>query len=236
MIEFESPAQFQEGMIIPVNKPLQWTSFDVVNKIRVLCKYRLGIKKIKVGHAGTLDPLAEGLLIICTGRATKKISELQDLYKTYEGVMVLGKTTPSYDLETEPQGDFPIQHINQDLIHQVKKNFIGKIKQKPPVFSAKKKDGQRLYEYARAGKEVGISEKTVEIKKFEILQIAMPEIHFEVHCSKGTYIRSLSHDFGSALGSGAYLKSLIRTGIGNFQLKNAYQLSDIEEKINQLKE
>ncbi|OYQ43558.1 tRNA pseudouridine(55) synthase TruB [Flavobacterium cyanobacteriorum] len=215
-----SAEDFQEGQVLLIDKPLHWSSFQAVNKVKWSLKKHLGLKKIKVGHAGTLDPLASGLLIICTGKFTKRIMELQGMEKEYTGTFHIGATTPSYDLETEVNETFPTAHIDDALINQTVKQFIGEIDQKPPVFSAIKKDGKRLYEHARKGEEVEIASRKVIIHKFEITRIALPEVDFRVVCSKGTYIRSLAHDFGVALGSGAHLTALRRTKIGTYNVIN----------------
>ena len=212
---------FKNGKVLLIDKPLTWTSFQAVNKLRWEIRQAFNIKKIKVGHAGTLDPLATGLLIICTGKMTKQISTFQGQDKEYTGTFVLGSTTPSYDLETEINQRFPTSHISEVLIHDTVKQFIGDIEQFPPVFSALKKDGKRLYEYARSGESVEVKSRTVHISEFEITRIEDQHIHFRVVCSKGTYIRSLAHDFGRALQSGAHLSALRRTKIGDFDVKNA---------------
>ena len=212
---------FQAGQVLLIDKPLTWTSFQAVNKLRWEIRQAFNIKKIKVGHAGTLDPLATGLLIICTGKMTKQIHTFQGQNKTYTGTFVLGSTTPSYDLESEIDHTFPTEHISEELIHQTTKQFIGEINQFPPVFSALKKDGKRLYEYARAGETVEIKSRKIHISTFEITKIDGLNIEFMVVCSKGTYIRSLAHDFGKALQSGAHLSVLRRTKIGNYDVKNA---------------
>ena len=212
---------YKEGQVLLIDKPLHWTSFQAVNKLRWEIRQAFNIKKIKVGHAGTLDPLATGLLVICTGKMTKQINTFQGQEKEYTGTFVLGSTTPSYDLETEIDNTYPTDHITEMLIHDTTKQFIGKIEQFPPVFSAIKKDGKRLYELARAGEEVEIKSRQVEITEFEITQISNLELQFRVVCSKGTYIRSLAHDFGKALNSGAHLSELRRTRIGDFTVKNA---------------
>lgn len=217
---------FKNGQILLIDKPLTWTSFQAVNKLRWAIKQAFSIKKIKVGHAGTLDPLATGLLVICTGRMTKQINTFQGQEKEYTGTFVLGSTTPSYDLETEIDATFPTEHISEDLIHETTKQFIGKIEQFPPVFSAIKKDGKRLYEFARAGEAVEIKSRQVEITEFEITKIKGSELNFRVVCSKGTYIRSLAHDFGKALNSGAHLSELRRTRIGKFKVENALSPED----------
>ncbi|HMI07664.1 MAG TPA: tRNA pseudouridine(55) synthase TruB [Flavobacterium sp.] len=212
---------FQNGQVLLIDKPLHWTSFQAVNKMKWALKSKLGLKKIKIGHAGTLDPLASGLLLVCTGKFTKIISELQGQAKEYTGTFHIGATTPSYDLETEINETFPISHINDDLIYETTKQFLGEIDQKPPIFSAIKKDGKRLYEHARAGEEVEIAFRKTTIHKFEITRIALPEVDFRVVCSKGTYIRSLAYDFGIALKSGAHLTALRRTKIGDYNVENA---------------
>ena len=222
---------YLSGQIILIDKPLHWTSFQVVNKLRWEIRQAHNIKKIKVGHAGTLDPLATGLLVICTGKWTKQIDTFQAQIKAYTGTFVLGSTTPSFDLETEIDQTFPTEHITDDLIHQTTSQFIGDIQQFPPVFSAIKKDGKRLYEFARAGETVNIKPRQVHISEFEITKINGLNIDFRVVCSKGTYIRSLANDFGKALNSGAHLSALRRTKIGDFDVNNA---TSIENFIQQL--
>ena len=212
---------YKNGQLLLIDKPLEWTSFQVVNKLRWHIRKTFQIKKIKVGHAGTLDPLATGLLIICTGKKTKQIEQYQAQVKTYTGTLILGSTTPSYDLETEIDTTYPTTHITEDLIHQTTAKFTGTIEQYPPVFSALKKDGKRLYEFAREGKEVEISARKIVIDFFNITAINGLEVDFEIQCSKGTYIRSLAHDFGKALNSGAHLSALRRTKIGNFSVDRA---------------
>lgn len=213
--------EFQDGQVLLIDKPLQWTSFQVVNKLRWEIRRAFKIKKIKVGHAGTLDPLATGLLVICTGKMTKQIDTFQGQIKEYTGTLVLGSTTASYDLETEVDQLFPTEHITEELITAATSQFIGDIQQFPPVFSALKKDGKRLYEFARAGEEVEIPSRSVNISEFEITAINGLTIDFRVVCSKGTYIRSLAHDFGKALNSGAHLSALRRTKIGDFNVNDA---------------
>jgi tRNA pseudouridine55 synthase len=209
------------GQVLLIDKPLTWSSFQAVNKLKYTLKNRLGLpKKFKIGHAGTLDPLATGLLIVCTGKFTKKITEIQAQTKEYTGTIVVGATTPSYDLETEIDATFPTEHITEKLIHDTVQRFLGEIDQKPPVFSAIKKDGKRLYEHARAGEEVEITSRKTTIYEFEITRIALPEIDFRVQCSKGTYIRSLAYDFGQALQSGGHLTALRRTKIGDYSVEN----------------
>ncbi len=222
--------EFQEGQILLVNKPLNWSSFQAVNKLKWLLKSKLNLKKIKIGHAGTLDPLATGLLIVCTGKFTKKISEIQNQEKEYTGTFYIGATTPSYDLETEIDQSFPTSHISNELIYETVKQFLGEIYQKPPIFSAIKKDGKRLYEHARVGETVEIEARKTTIYEFEITRIALPEIDFRVKCSKGTYIRSLAFDFGKALQSGSHLTVLRRTKIGNFNVNDAFDPNDFEMK------
>lgn|SRR5690606_10102398 len=228
-----SPEEFQKGQILLIDKPLTWSSFQAVNKIKYALIKNLNLpKKFKIGHAGTLDPLASGLLIICTGKFTKRISELQGQIKEYTGTIVVGATTPSYDLETEVNETFPTEHITNELIYETTKLFIGEIDQFPPVFSALKKDGKRLYEHARAGEEVEIVSRKIEITEFEITRIALPEIDFRVVCSKGTYIRSLAYDFGKALNSGAHLTELRRTKIGSYSVDNAIEPLAFEKLYN----
>lgn len=226
-----TPEDFQEGKVLLIDKPLHWSSFQAVNKVKWSLKKHLGLKKLKVGHAGTLDPLATGLLIICTGKFTKRISELQGMEKEYTGTFHLGATTPSYDLETEVNATFPTTHIDDDLIYKTITQFLGEIDQKPPIFSAIKKDGKRLYEHARKGEEVEIAARKTTIHEFEITRIAIPEVDFRVVCSKGTYIRSLAHDFGIALNSGAHLTALRRTKIGAFSVEDAISPQDFEDSI-----
>jgi len=215
---------FKNGQILLFDKPLEWTSFQLVNKVRWLIRSHCGIKKIKVGHAGTLDPLATGLLIICTGKFTKRIQELQGQEKEYTGTFTLGATTPSYDLETEVDNTFPVDHLNEEVLNNAIPKFLGEIEQYPPVFSALKKDGKRLYEYARKGEEVKIDSRKVSISSFTLTRINLPEVDFQVRCSKGTYIRSLAHDFGKAVESGGHLSALRRTKIGDFNVNDSYDL------------
>ena len=215
---------YQSGQVLLIDKPLHWTSFQVVNKLRWEIKQTFKLKNIKVGHAGTLDPLATGLLVLCTGKMTKQIDTFQAQIKEYTGTIVLGSTTPSFDLETEISETFPTEHITSELIQETTKQFIGDIQQFPPVFSAIKKDGKRLYEFARAGEDVEIKARTVNISEFEITNINGLQIDFRVVCSKGTYIRSLANDFGKALQSGAHLSALRRTKIGAFDVNNSLTL------------
>ncbi|MCZ8089690.1 MAG: tRNA pseudouridine(55) synthase TruB [Flavobacterium sp.] len=223
---------YLEGQVLLIDKPLTWSSFQAVNKLKYVLKRKYDLpKKFKIGHAGTLDPLATGLLIICTGKFTKKITEIQAQAKEYTGTIVLGATTPSYDLETEVDSTFPTEHITEALILETTKQFLGEIDQKPPVFSAIKKDGKRLYEHARAGEEVEIASRKTTIYEFEITRIAMPEIDFRVKCSKGTYIRSLAFDFGKALQSGGYLSVLRRTKIGDYSVENGISPDAFEKSL-----
>ena len=224
---------YKNGQVLLIDKPLTWTSFQVVNKLRWEIKQRFNIKKIKVGHAGTLDPLATGLLIICTGKQTKQIDTYQGQIKEYTGTFTLGATTPSYDLETAIDKTFPTDHITEELLRETTKEFIGEIQQKPPIFSAIKKDGKRLYELARKGETTEIKARTVTVSTFEITEINLPEVAFRIICSKGTYIRSIAFDYGKALNSGAHLSSLRRTKIGDFSTNNALS---VEEFIDKLKE
>ena len=227
------PEEFTEGKILLIDKPLTWSSFQAVNKVKWSLKKHLGLKKLKVGHAGTLDPLATGLLIICTGKFTKRIQELQGMEKEYTGTFHIGATTPSYDLETEINQTFDISHIDENLVQQTVQQFLGEIDQKPPVFSAIKKDGKRLYEHARKGEEVEIASRKTTIYEFELTRIALPEVDFRVVCSKGTYIRSLAHDFGAALGAGAHLTALRRTKIGEFNVTDAISPQAFEESVTE---
>jgi len=225
---------FKNGQVLLIDKPLEWTSFQVVNKLRWHIRQKFDIKKIKVGHAGTLDPLATGLLIICTGKFTKRINEFQGQIKEYTGEITLGATTPSYDLETEVNATFPIGHISEELIHTTVKQFIGEIDQVPPIFSALKKDGKRLYELAREGKTTEINSRKITIEEFEITKIELPKINFRVVCSKGTYIRSLAYDFGKALNSGGHLSKLRRTKIGDFNVEGTLEpLNYIEKYLSE---
>ncbi|MFC4220951.1 tRNA pseudouridine(55) synthase TruB [Flagellimonas marina] len=212
---------FLNGQILLIDKPLEWSSFQAVNALKWAIRKKFDLKKIKIGHAGTLDPLATGLLIICTGKFTKKIPELQGQVKEYTGTFTMGATTPSYDMETEVDRTYPTEHLSDVAIKEATHQFLGEIDQIPPIFSALKKDGKRLYELAREGKKVEIKSRKIEILEFEITRIALPEVDFRVVCSKGTYIRSLAHDFGKALESGAYLSALRRTKIGDFNVNNA---------------
>ena len=222
---------FKEGQILLFDKPLRWTSFDVVNKVRWLIKKQFGIKKIKVGHAGTLDPLASGLLILCTGKMTKNIEQLMGKEKTYRAKIYFGATTPSYDLEREIDATFPNDHINEAEILKVLPDFTGKIQQKPPIHSAIKKGGKKLYEYARNNEETEIPSREVVIHQLDILNFDHPYLELQITCSKGTYVRSLAYDLGKALNSGAYLAGLERTKIGEYSVQNAMSIPQFEKKL-----
>ncbi|NNE30292.1 MAG: tRNA pseudouridine(55) synthase TruB [Saprospiraceae bacterium] len=230
-----STAEFLAGELILVDKPESWTSFDVVNKIRFALKGLLGIKKIKVGHSGTLDPKATGLLVICIGKMTKKIEQLQGLDKEYTGTLRLGATTPSYDAESDIDQEYPWEHIDLELLENTRDQFLGEQKQIPPMFSAIKVDGQPLYKLARKGQTRELKARDIKIHNFEINGFDAPEVSFTVHCSKGTYIRSLAFDFGKALDSGAYLSSLRRTEIGPYSLSDAWVLDDLIRSLEKLK-
>ena len=226
-----SLTDFETGQILLIDKPLHWSSYQAVNAVKWGIKTKFNVKKIKVGHAGTLDPLATGLLIICTGKFTKKITELQGQIKTYTGTISLGKTTPSYDLETEFDAHFDTDHISEQQLLSTAELFTGDIQQRPPVFSALKKEGKRLYEYARAGEAVEIPTRQVSVHSFKIAPKTFPAIEFEIVCSKGTYIRSLAHDFGKSLKSGAHLSSLRRTKIGDFNVNNAIDAASFKDLL-----
>ncbi len=226
-----SKQKFLEGSIILVKKPLKWTSFQVVNKIRWLIKNHFNIKKIKVGHAGTLDPLAEGLLIICTGQLTKRITEFQNLNKSYTGVFHIGASRPSFDLETDIDSSSCIKHLKVEDILKTKDQFIGNIQQTPPIFSAVKIKGKKLYQYARAGEKINPKKRNISVFKFNILKIDLPKVFFEIECSKGTYIRSIANDFGKQLKVGAYLENLTRTNVGSYCLEKAISIDDFEKKL-----
>lgn len=226
--------EFKNGKTILIDKPLTWTSFQVVNKLRWAIRKKYHLKKIKVGHAGTLDPLATGLLIICTGKFTKKIDVYQAEKKEYTGIFTLGSTTPSYDLETEINNTFPTDHISDENIKDVTQLFVGEIEQIPPIYSAIKKDGVRLYELARKGEAAEIKSRKINIFEFEITKIDMPNVAFRVVCSKGTYIRSLANDFGKALKTGAHLSALRRTKSGDFQVEDAMSLETFISNLDKV--
>ena len=232
--QINKETDFVSGALLLINKPPEWTSFDVIKKVRNLIKKKLQIKKIKVGHAGTLDPLATGLLIVCTGKFTKRIDKIQGQEKCYTGHFTLGASTPSFDLETKVNQTFETAHITKQLLEEVAKQFEGETNQIPPIFSALKKDGERLYKLVRKNKKVEIESRKVTIHSFKITKINMPEVSFKISCSKGTYIRSIANDFGKALNSGAHLSELCRTKIGEYDLKQAANIKELEEKINLL--
>jgi len=232
----EKNSSFEEGQVLLFDKPLYWTSFDLVNKVRIIIKSELGIKKIKVGHAGTLDPLASGLMIICTGKATKRIEEFRDLDKEYVATVHLGAATSSYDLETEINGRYPVEQITENLVIETLNGFLGEQKQIPPLHSAKLINGKRAYEFARKGIEKEMTPVTVFFRELELLSFAIPETRIRIVCSKGTYIRSFARDLGMALGSGAYLSSLERTKIGPFLLDNAFSIEKFGNIIQDLKQ
>lgn len=233
-MEYTRPETYLEGAVLYLDKPLTWTSFDVVNKVRKSLRHHLGIQKIKVGHAGTLDPLATGLVIICTGKATKQIMQFQDMDKAYTAQIRLGATTPSFDLETEVDQTFPWEHISPKEIEQALLKLSGDQQQMPPLFSAKSVDGKRAYAMARKGKQVELKPQPVHISQLKLLSAELPDLTLQVDCSKGTYIRSLARDLGSMLDSGAHLTGLRRTRIGPYQVDQAISLDDFLEKIKLL--
>jgi tRNA pseudouridine55 synthase len=227
---------FEEGQILLFDKPLYWTSFDLVSKVRNIIRNAYGIKKIKVGHAGTLDPLASGLMIICTGKYTKKIDEFRDLDKEYVATFHLGATTPSFDLETETDNTYPTEHINEEMIKEVLESFIGEQKQLPPMYSAKLIEGTRAYEFARKGVHKELEPVTVFFREIELLKFGIPDTKVRLVCSKGTYIRSFARDFGLALNSGSYMSGLERISIGSFHVDKAFSLEKFQEFIEQMKQ
>lgn len=227
---------FEEGQVLLFDKPLYWTSFDLVNKIRIMIRSTLGIKKIKVGHAGTLDPLAGGLMIICTGKATKRIKEFRDLDKEYIATIHLGETTPSFDLETEVDRQYSTDQINKKMVQKVLSGFLGEQRQMPPLYSAKFIGGKRAYEYARKGMGKKLEPITVFFREIELIDYKMPELKIRLLCSKGTYIRSFARDLGEALGSGACLSSLQRSAIGKFKLNQASDLGKFQLFLQQMKQ
>lgn len=233
-MEYNRPETYLDGAVLYIDKPLTWTSFDVVNKIRKSLRYQLGIQKIKVGHAGTLDPLATGLVIICTGKATKQIMQYQDMDKAYTAQVRLGATTPSFDLETEVDKTYPWEHITSEKIEQALLNLSGDQEQMPPLFSAKSVDGKRAYAMARKGKEVKLKPQQVHISHLELLYEKLPDLALQVECSKGTYIRSLARDLGSILDSGAHLTGLRRTRIGPYHVDKAISLENFVENLKLL--
>lgn len=227
---------FEQGKVLLFDKPVQWTSFDLVNKVRILIRNTFGIKKIKVGHAGTLDPLASGLLILCTGKATKRIEEFRNLDKEYLATLMLGATTPSFDLETEIDNIHPTAHITEDSIRNTLLGFIGEKEQVPPMHSAKFIDGRRAYEYARKGELKELKPVKVIFREVELVNCRIPELKVRIVCSKGTFIRAFARDLGEALGSGAYLSGLRRLSIGNYRIEQAYDLDKFKFFLEQMKQ
>jgi tRNA pseudouridine55 synthase len=231
MEENKELVDFQAGTVLLFDKPLDWTSFDVVNRVRNMLCRKLEVKKLKVGHAGTLDPKATGLVIVCTGKVTKQIDLIQAQEKEYVATLKLGATTPSFDLESEEDAQFPTEHITQELIEQVLPKFLGEIDQVPPVFSAIKVNGKRAFDYARKGAEIELKSRKIVVKSITIERFEMPELELRIACGKGTYIRSLARDLGSELGSGAYLVGLRRTAIGENRVENAWSLEQFQEQL-----
>ena len=239
-LEVNSVEDFQAGVILPINKPYEWTSFDVVKKVKNQIGKKLRqtlnirLKNFKVGHAGTLDPLAEGLVLVCTGKATKKINELMTDEKEYVATIEVGRTTPSYDLETEYDRSFPTKQIHEELVEEVLKSFIGEQDQVPPAYSAKNINGKRAYDYARKGEEIELKSNKISIYELELLEYQLPIIKIRIVCSKGTYIRSLAHDIGRKLESGAHLVKLIRTRIGSYMLDSSLTIEELEKFLANL--
>jgi len=231
----DKPSVFEEGQVLLFNKPLYWTSFDLVNKVRIIIRSTLGIKKIKVGHAGTLDPLASGLMIICTGKDTKNIDSFRDLDKEYVAEIHLGATTPSFDLETETDNEYPTDHITEDSVKSVFSGFLGEQLQMPPIYSAKLIAGKRAYEFARQGIDKKLDPVSIYFREIELLSFTLPEIRVRLVCSKGTYIRSFARDIGRALGSGGYLSSLERRKIGAYNVRNAFDVEMFQEYVSRMK-
>jgi tRNA pseudouridine55 synthase len=222
---------FLKGEILLFNKPYGWTSFQLVNKVRFILKHQLKITTIKVGHAGTLDPLATGLMVICTGRETKNIVRYQELFKEYIATLKLGATTPSFDLETEIDAVFPFEHVTKEMVHEVLHQFIGEIMQEPPIFSAKFVGGVRAYKYARKGKDIKLTGNRISIRSLELLKFDLPYLSIRIECSKGTYIRALARDIGRALHSGAHLTSLLRSKIGDYHVENSLTVEEFERNV-----
>ena len=231
MEENKELVDFQAGTVLLFDKPLDWTSFDVVNRVRNMLCRKLEVKKLKVGHAGTLDPKATGLVIVCTGKVTKQIDLIQAQEKEYVATLKLGATTPSFDLESEEDAQFPTEHITQELIEQVLPKFLGEIDQVPPVFSAIKVNGKRAFDYARKGAEIELKSRKIVVKSITIERFEMPELELRIACGKGTYIRSLARDLGEELNSGAYLIGLRRTAIGENRVENAWSLEQFQEQL-----
>jgi tRNA pseudouridine55 synthase len=223
--------EFALGKILLFDKPLYWTSFDLVNKIKGVLKNRLGLKKLKVGHAGTLDPLATGLMIVCTGKETRNIDKYQAEFKEYRAIITLGATTPSFDLETGVDSTYPTEHITLSSVERVLNGLVGKSMQQPPDYSARFVNGKRAYTLARKGETVELPRREIEIRSVELIRFELPVVEFIVICSKGTYVRSLARDIGTSLGSGAYLSGLVRTAIGNFLLRDAIKIEEFERNL-----
>jgi tRNA pseudouridine55 synthase len=232
MPKFKKTYDFLGGEILLFDKELEWTSFDVVNRVRYILCRKMGIKKMKVGHAGTLDPLATGLVIVCTGKSTKKIEELQLGEKEYVATLKLGATTPSFDLETEEDSSTDFLHVNKELLEKTVQKFIGEIDQVPPIFSAVKVKGRRAFDYARNGENVELRAKRIVIRKIEVESFELPEVKLRITCGKGTYIRALARDIGEELNCGAYLTALNRTRIGNYELNDAFKVNFFLENLN----
>jgi tRNA pseudouridine55 synthase len=235
-MDSEGKSIFEEGQVLLFDKPLYWTSFDLVNKIRGMIRSYFGIKKIKVGHAGTLDPLATGLMIICTGKFTKRIEEFSNLDKEYIATIHLGKTTPSFDLETEPDINYPTDHITLEMVKKVLTGFLGEQEQMPPLYSAKFIDGKRAYEYARKGVDMKLEPVKIFFREIELIEYSLPDVKVRLTCSKGTYIRSFARDFGKALESGAFLSSLQRSSIGPYELKGSWNLEKFQLFLHQMQQ
>jgi tRNA pseudouridine55 synthase len=233
-MDYSRPETFLEGAVLFIDKPRDWTSFDVVNKIRKLLRHFLGFNKIKVGHAGTLDPLATGLVIICTGKSTRQITRYQEMEKVYIAHIMLGATTPSFDLETDIDGTYPWEHITRDMVENALRKFTGEQDQLPPLYSAKSVDGKRAYKMARKGEEIGLKPQRISIYQMTLLLFHPPELVLEVKCSKGTYIRSLARDLGVELGSGAHLTGLRRTRIGSYTVEESISIKKFAEKLELL--
>jgi tRNA pseudouridine55 synthase len=233
-MNYSLPEAYLDGKVLLIDKPLTWTSFDVVNKVRKTLKQALGIPKIKVGHAGTLDPLATGLLIICTGKATKQIMQYQEMDKVYEARIRLGATTPSFDLETEVDNTYPWEHISREMVEAALRTFTGEQEQVPPVYSAKSVEGKRAYQLARKGKDVELKQQHVTIFNLEIISFDPPDLSVRVECSKGTYIRSLARDLGLQLDSGGHLTALRRTRIGPHHVSEAISIDNFNENLELL--
>ncbi len=231
---FNSNTDWREGVVLLFDKPLEWTSFNLVSKVRSLLYHRLGYKKIKVGHAGTLDPLATGLLVVCVGRATKKVNQIQELEKEYIAEIRIGATTPSFDLETEIDKEYSTEHLDEKMVKDALGNFLGNQMQIPPLFSAKSVEGGRAYKLARRGVDLQLDPSPIVIYEIELLSYNLPQITIRVKCSKGTYIRALARDIGSALNSGAHLVGLIRTAIGSMRVENAMTIGGFEKMIDNL--